>query len=145
VKIKFKSLDPRFELPKQATEGASGFDLRYVGTDSVMIMPQTTALLSTGCAVEVPKGYELQVRPRSGLALKEQVTVANSPGTVDSDYRGPLGVILLNVGREQYVVKPGDRIAQAVICQVPEVELELTKELSDTTRGEGGFGSTGKN
>ena len=145
VTVKFKKLDSRFQLPKQATEGASGFDLRYVGDENILIMPHEVALITTGCAVEVPEGYELQVRPRSGLALKEKISVANAPGTIDSDYRGPVGVILQNFGREPYQVKPGDRVAQAVICEVPKVTLELVSELSDTSRGEGGFGSTGKN
>jgi len=142
--VKIKKLDPRADLPKQATEGSSGFDLRYVGDGNILLMPRHTALVATGLAVEVEKGYELQVRPRSGLALKERVTVANAPGTVDSDYRGPLGVILANFGDEPYTVKPGDRVAQAVICAVPEVSLELVEELTDTARGEGGFGSTGR-
>jgi len=145
VTVKFKKLDPRAQMPKQATPGSSGFDLVFVGDGPKLIMPQKVVLCGTGLAVEVPKGYELQVRPRSGLALKEAITIPNAPGTVDSDYRGPLGVILANLGSEPYQVKPGDRIAQAVICAVPEVSLELVDELSDTERGEGGFGSTGKN
>lgn len=146
VTVKIKSLDIRFEMPKQATPGASGFDLRYVGdAEVIQIMPHNVEAIPTGCAMEVPRGYEVQVRPRSGLALKERMTVANAPGTIDSDYRGEVKVLLANFGDEPYHVRRGDRVAQAVVCVVPEVSLELATELSDTERGDGGFGSTGKN
>lgn len=144
MKVKIKKLKAGAELPVQATPGAAGFDVRYLGTENVLIMPARAELIPTGLALEIEPGFEVQVRPRSGLARKEFVTVANSPGTIDSDYRGEVGVILHNFGKEPYTVTPGERIAQLVVCAVPEVELEEVEELSTTERGEGGFGSTGK-
>ena len=142
--IKIKQLSHLSYLPKQATEGAAGFDVAYPGTQDVMIMPTKAVLIKLGFAVEVPPGFEIQVRPRSGLALKEFITVANSPGTIDSDYRGECGVILHNFGNQPYTVRPGERVAQFVVAAVPKVSLELVEELSNTERGTGGFGSTGK-
>lgn len=144
AKVKIKKLDPGAVIPKQLTPGAAGFDVVYPGPDNILIMPGKVALVPTGLAVEIEPGHEIQVRPRSGLALKEAVTVANAPGTIDSDYRGPCGVILHNIGDQPFTVHSGDRIAQFVVASVPEVELEEVQELSDTERGEGGFGSTGK-
>lgn len=144
AKVKIKKLDPGAVLPKQATPGAAGFDVVYPGPDDILIMPGKAALVSTGLALEIEPGYEIQVRPRSGLALKEAVTVANAPGTIDSDYRGDCGVILHNFGDQPFSVHSGDRIAQFVVAAVPEVELEEVTVLSNTKRGEGGFGSTGK-
>lgn len=143
VKIQFERTNPRCVLPKQSTTGAAGFDVYSTNDQNVLIMPHETALFPLGFKVAIPEGFEIQVRPRSGLALKEAVGVANSPGTIDSDYRGECGVILINFGREPYTVKPGDRIAQFVVAEVPKVEFEVVEQLDETDRGEGGFGSTG--
>lgn len=144
VKVQFQKTSPRAVLPKQTTAGAAGFDVHSTNEEPVLIMPHTTQLFPLGFKVAIQEGYEIQVRPRSGLALKEAISVANSPGTIDSDYRGECGVILVNIGNEPYTVRPGDRIAQFVVAAVPVVEFEEVKQLDETDRGEGGFGSTGK-
>ena len=128
-------------LPAYATEGASGLDLR--STAEVTLLPMARALVPTGLFLEMPEGVEAQVRPRSGLALKNGVTVLNTPGTIDSDYRGELKIILVNLGSEAFTVSPGDRIAQLVFATVTRAELVTAEELGTTTRGAGGFGSTG--
>ena len=128
-------------LPAYATEGASGLDLR--STAEVTLRPMARALVPTGLFLEMPEGVEAQVRPRSGLALKNGVTVLNTPGTIDSDYRGELKIILINLGSEAFTVKSGDRIAQLVFATVTRAELVTAEELGATTRGAGGFGSTG--
>jgi dUTP pyrophosphatase len=130
-------------VPKPATRHSAGVDLRAAVEAEVSIQPGDTVLVSTGIKVAIPNGFEWQIRPRSGLALKHGVTVLNSPGTIDSDYRGPVGVILVNHGKKPFVIKRGDRIAQAVLVSVESVELEAVSELSETVRGEGGFGHTG--
>ncbi len=123
--------------------GSSGFDLRACLDAPEEILPGKVALIPTGLALAIPAGYEGQVRARSGLALKHAVAVLNGPGTIDSDYRGPLGVILANLGPDPFTVRDGDRIAQIVFARVPPVELEESPELPSTPRGEGGFGHTG--
>ena len=128
-------------LPAYATEGASGLDLR--STAEVTLLPMARALVPTGLFLEMPEGVEAQVRPRSGLALKNGVTVLNTPGTIDSDYRGELKIILINLGSEAFTVKSGDRIAQLVFATVTRADLVAAEELGTTTRGAGGFGSTG--
>ncbi len=130
-------------LPEPATRHSAGVDLRAAVEKPVVILPGGTLMIPAGIKVAIPVGFEWQIRPRSGLALKHGVTVLNSPGTVDSDYRGPVGVILINHGVEPFTVKRGDRIAQAVLASVEPVEMEIAAELSDTARGEGGFGHTG--
>jgi len=130
-------------LPRAGSRGSSGLDLLAAVDGALDIAPGSTVLVPTGISVEVPEGHEAQVRPRSGLALKHGITVLNTPGTIDSDYRGEVGVILINHGRETFTVKRGDRIAQIVFAEVCETELEVAEELGDTTRGEGGFGHTG--
>lgn len=160
VKVINKS---RNELPKYQTAGAAGMDVRAelanIAEDPgrlighkcaydevgnyVMIWPHGRALIPTELYFEVPEGYEIQVRPRSGLALKAGITVLNTPGTIDSDYRGGLGVILINHSEEPFCVQQGDRIAQIVLNKVEEMKLESVEELSETDRGEGGFNSTG--
>jgi len=151
MKIKFKKLCPDAVVPKYATPGASGFDL--VAVEDVTLFPGETKLVKTGLAVDVGPGYEMQVRPRSGLSLKTALRVANSPGTIDSDYRGEVCVIMSNsssttavgMGFEPntiYILK-GDRIAQGVICPVVQADIEVVDDLDDTARGAGGFGSTG--
>jgi dUTP pyrophosphatase len=129
--------------PEYASEEAAGADAKaYVDTD-VVIEPRERKLISTGVRVAIPKGYEIQVRPRSGLALKKGVTVLNTPGTIDSDYRGVIGVILINLGTEPFVVTPGMRIAQLVLAPVCHAEFQLGEQLEATARGEGGFGHSG--
>nr|WP_323777483.1 dUTP diphosphatase [Amylibacter sp.] len=138
--------DREIPLPAYETSGAAGMDLRANLADrgSVEIAPNARALVATGLALEIPRGFEAQVRPRSGLALKHGVTVANAPGTIDSDYRGPLGVILINLGDAPFVVNHGDRIAQIVFAPVMQVGWDLNHPLGETERGMGGFGSTGQ-
>ncbi|MFS2011643.1 dUTP diphosphatase [Azospirillum sp. CT11-132] len=132
-------------LPSYATEGAAGFDLRAaVPADApVVLAPGRRVLVPTGFAVGLPAGWEMQIRPRSGLAVKNGVTVLNTPGTVDCDYRGPVGVCLINLGEEPFTIARGDRIAQAVIAEAPQAALVEVASLDETARGAGGFGSTG--
>lgn len=132
-------------LPSYATDGAAGFDLRAaVPADGpVTLEPGKRVLVPTGFAVELPAGWEMQIRPRSGLAVKNGVTVLNTPGTVDCDYRGPVGVCLINLGEEPFAIARGDRIAQAVIAEAPQAVLVEVASLDETARGAGGFGSTG--
>ena len=130
-------------LPAKAHADDAAFDLR---SRSDMIVPvNKSTLVPTGVFIELPVNYEAQVRPRSGLALKNNITLTNSPGTIDAGYRGEVGVIMFNHGPDEFAIKRGDRIAQMVIAELPEVELAVCSELSDSSRGEGGFGSTGKN
>ncbi len=132
-------------LPSYATEGAAGFDLRAaVPADApVVLAPGKRVLVPTGFAVGLPAGWEMQIRPRSGLAVKNGVTVLNTPGTVDCDYRGPVGVCLINLGEEPFTIARGNRIAQAVIAEAPQAALVEVASLDETARGAGGFGSTG--
>ncbi len=139
LKIKRERKD--IPLPAYATSGSSGIDLR--SAEDLCIPPGEWRAVSTGLRIELPSGYEAQIRPRSGLALRYGVTVLNSPGTVDSDYRGELKVILINHGKETFEVKRGDRIAQLVIVRVERVDIKEVEELEETERGEGGFGHTG--
>ncbi len=140
--------DRALGLPSYETAGAAGADLRAnfpAGErGGLVIEAGARALVPTGLRLEIPQGYEVQIRPRSGLALKHGITLPNSPGTIDSDYRGPLGVILLNAGDAPFAVNHGDRIAQMVVAPVVQARFELVTELGDTARGEGGFGSTGR-
>ena len=138
--------DTSVPLPSYETGGAAGADLRANLADqgSVTVAPGARALVPTGLRVEIPEGFEIQVRPRSGLALKHGITLPNAPGTIDSDYRGPLGVIVMNAGKEAFTIAHGDRIAQIVVAPVLRASFELTGALSDTARGAGGFGSTGR-
>ncbi|WP_294352468.1 dUTP diphosphatase [uncultured Sphingomonas sp.] len=129
-------------LPAYATNGAAGMDV--VAAEDIVLEPGTRAAVATGFALAIPTGYEVQVRPRSGLALKHGVTCLNTPGTIDSDYRGEVKVILANLGQESFAVRRGDRIAQLVPAPVLRAELALAETLDDTARGAGGFGSTGR-
>ncbi len=131
------------KLPTYATEQSAGMDLTAALEEAIEIAPGERMLIPTGLKIELPEGYEAQVRPRSGLALKHGVTVLNSPGTIDADYRGEIGVILANLGQQEFTVERGMRIAQMVIAQHATVEWEVADELSETERGLGGFGSTG--
>ncbi len=141
--VLFKRLpgNPDLPLPAYATAGAAGFDLR--AAEAATLLPGARQVVPTGFAAAVPHGWELQVRPRSGLATRHGITVINSPGTVDSDYRGPLMVCLVNLGAEAFCIARGDRIAQAVIAPAPQLALVEAEELDPTERGERGFGSTG--
>jgi len=143
VVIRFRRLDPRARIPSRGTPGSAGFDLTACLDSPLVLEPGSVGLVATGLAVAIPPGYEGQVRARSGLALKHAIAVLNGPGTIDSDYRGPLGVILANHGRAPYTLEDGARIAQLVIARVPEVTWEEVDVLPDSQRGEGGFGHTG--
>jgi dUTP pyrophosphatase len=131
-------------LPEYATEGSAGMDLRTSITEPVVLKPLERQLLPTGLFIELPIGYEAQVRPRSGLAFKQGISVLNSPGTIDSDYRGEIKVILINLSGEEQTLQPGDRIAQMVIAPVEQVRWEAVEEINSTARNAGGFGHTGK-
>lgn len=144
VKLKFKKLAHfKGELPAYQTEGSSGMDVRARIDEEINLSPGERVLIPTGLSLEIPLGYEVQVRPRSGLAIKKGLTLVNTPGTVDADYRGEVKIILINLGKESFVIQDQERIAQLVVCPVVQAEIELSEDLSDTSRGEGGFGSTG--
>lgn len=132
-------------VPSYETIGSAGADIRAFLEESVTIKPFECAMIPTGLKFEIPLGYEMQIRPRSGLAAKSGITVLNTPGTIDSDYRGEVKIILINLGKDDFIVNNGDRIAQAVIAPVTQGNFTVVNELSSTSRGEGGFGSTGKN
>jgi len=131
-------------LPSKATSGASGFDLRAAVDEPLVLAPGKRAMVPTGIRLAIPEGYEGQVRPRSGLAIKHGIAMVNAPGTIDADYRGELAVILINLGEEPFEIRRGERIAQLVFAAVAPVTLQQVEALSETTRGEGGFGSSGK-
>ena len=133
-----------FDLPQYETANAVGLDVRANTTEAIRLAPLERALVPTGLYVEIPEGYEIQVRPRSGLAAKYGISVANAPGTIDPDYRGEIKVILVNLSNEVFELKPGERIAQLVVAQFTRIEWESVEQLSDTERGAGGFGSTGR-
>lgn len=135
--------DADIPLPAATTGGSAGLDLRAAVTEPLTLLPGARALVPTGLSIAVPHGWEAQVRPRSGLALRHGVTLLNSPGTIDSDYRGEVCVIAINHGQEPFVVQRGDRIAQLVLARHGVVQVELVEELDETARGEGGFGHTG--
>lgn len=134
-----------FELPAYQTDLSAGMDVRAAISESIVLEPLQRALVPTGLYVELPRGFEMQVRPRSGLAAKHGITVLNSPGTVDADYRGEIKVILVNLSQEPFEIQPGERIAQVVVAEHQRVEWRSVEALSETERGQGGFGSTGKN
>ena len=138
--------DRSLGLPSYESAGAAGADLRanFGGAEEITLTPGERRLVPTGLRMAIPAGYEVQIRPRSGLALKHGITLPNTPGTIDSDYRGPLGVILLNAGQKVFTIAHGDRIAQMIVAPVVQASFELAETLDDTTRGEGGFGSTGQ-
>lgn len=144
VKLLIRMLASDLEPPFYATPGSAGMDLRAAVTEPLTLQPGERKLVKTGVALAIPEGYEGQVRPRSGLATKHGISLVNAPGTVDSDFRGELRCSLINLSQEAYTVNRGDRIAQIVIAPVTQANLELVDELPETTRGEGGWGSTGK-
>ena len=131
-------------LPAYETLSSAGMDVRAALNETVTLKPLERKLIPTGLFLEIPHGYEVQVRPRSGLAYKNGVTVLNAPGTIDADYRGEVGVLLVNLSNEPFTIASGDRIAQLVVAKVEQIEWKPTDQLSETERGEGGFGSTGK-
>jgi len=143
IKILIKRLSKEVSLPKYETSGSSGMDLSANIDAKINIEPGKTAIIPTGLALSIPKGFEIQIRPRSGLAAKQKISVLNTPGTIDSDYRGEIKVILINLGQDSFVVEKGFRIAQMVVCPVVQAQLKEVSDLSETERGEGGFGSTG--
>jgi|TARA_Y100000389_G_scaffold12933_1_gene11572 dUTP pyrophosphatase len=144
VKVLIKKLSPEVELPSYKTSGASGMDLMAFITSSITIYPKTSSLVPTGLSIAFSEDYEVQIRPRSGLAAKSNISVLNTPGTIDSDYRGEIKVIIYNHGNENFVINNKDRIAQMILTPVVKMDLEEINELPKTIRGEGGFGSTGK-
>ena len=144
AKVLIKKLDPAVKLPAYKTSGASGMDLMAFIKEPIIIKSKTSSLIPTGISVAFSENYEIQIRPRSGLAAKKNVTVLNTPGTIDSDYRGEIKIILYNHGSDDFNINNGDRIAQMILTPVIKMELEETNELPETLRGKGGFGSTGE-
>ena len=144
TKVLIKKLSPQVELPTYKTSGASGMDLMAFINSPIVIKPKTSSLIPTGILLAFSEDYEIQIRPRSGLAAKSNISVLNTPGTVDSDYRGEIKVIIYNHGNKDFIINNKDRIAQMVLTPVIKIKLEETENLPETVRGEGGFGSTGK-
>ena len=144
VKILIKKLNSKVKLPSYKTDGSSGMDLMAFIDKPISILPQKSELIPTGLSVAIPNNTEVQIRPRSGLAIKNNISVLNTPGTVDSDYRGELKVILYNHGNKEFIVNNEDRIAQMVLVPIIKANFEEVENLPETIRGEGGFGSTGK-
>ena len=144
AKVLIKKLDPAVELPAYKTEGASGMDLMALIKEPINLKPSSSCLVPTGLAVAFSSDFEIQIRPRSGLAAKNSISVLNTPGTIDSDYRGEIKVILFNHGKSDFLINNKDRIAQMILTPVIKMDLEETDDLPETIRGEGGFGSTGK-
>tara|TARA_Y100001958_G_C21221865_1_gene547222 strand:- start:500 stop:940 length:441 start_codon:yes stop_codon:yes gene_type:complete len=143
IEILIKRLSNRVNLPKYETDGSSGMDLAADIEQPIKIAPGEITIIPTGISVLIPKNFEIQIRPRSGLAAKNQVSVLNTPGTIDADYRGELKVILINLGKKNFFVESGTRIAQMVICPIIKAKIKEVKSLESTSRGSGGFGSTG--
>ncbi len=144
VKVLVKKLNPKVQLPIYKTEGSSGMDVMAFLESSVKITPNSSALIPTGISIAIPKDVEIQIRPRSGLAAKSNISVLNTPGTIDSDYRGELKVILFNHGSKEFIVNNKDRIAQIILMPILKIDFEEVDNLPETVRGSGGFGSTGK-
>ena len=145
VKVLIRKLDPAVKLPEYKTNGASGMDIIAFIKKPISLKPKMSSIIPTGLSVAFSKNYEIQIRPRSGLAAKNNITILNTPGTIDSDYRGEIKVIIYNHGKEEFIINNGDRIAQMILSPVLKIELEETNDdLPETIRGEGGFGSTGK-
>ena len=145
AKALIKKLNKEVNIPEYKTNGSSGLDLEAFIEKDLVVKPYKTVLVPTGLSVAIEEHLEIQIRPRSGLAARNSITVLNTPGTIDSDYRGELKVILINLGNENFIIHKGDRIAQMVICPVIKTEFKIVNELPKTLRGSGGFGSTGKN
>lgn len=147
MKLRVKIIDNSVQtvIPSYATKRSSGMDISSASAEEITLEPMESKLIPTNLILEIPEGYEGQIRPRSGLAIKYNLGIMNSPGTIDSDYRGELKIILTNFGKEPYIVKQGDRIAQLIISKVEQAEIELSQTLSSTDRDSGGFGHTGVN
>lgn len=147
IRLKFKRVSRNYSeipLPEYATLGSAGMDVHAAISEPVKIIQSNLVLIPSNLSVEIPRGYEIQVRPRSGLAAKHKIGLLNSPGTIDSDYRGEIKIILMNFGKEDFIVQPGDRIAQLVLAKVYRAVLTESESIESTERGEGGFGHTGK-
>tara|TARA_B100000242_G_C43038386_1_gene484233 strand:- start:563 stop:1000 length:438 start_codon:yes stop_codon:yes gene_type:complete len=144
IKVQIKKLDPKAKIPEYKTEGASGVDIMALLENKITLDPGESKIIPTGLSIAFPDDLEVQIRPRSGLAAKSNVSVLNTPGTIDSDYRGEIKIILINHSNEKFEVKNGDRIAQMVLMPVLKFKFEEVSKLDDTIRGSGGFGSTGK-
>ena len=144
VKVLVKKLDSKVKLPEYKTSGSSGMDLMAYVKSPIKIAPNTVELIPTGLSIAIPEDLEIQIRPRSGLAAKSSIGVLNTPGTIDSDYRGELKIILFNHGNKDFIINNNDRVAQMVLTPVLKMELEEVEQLPETLRGSGGFGSTGK-
>ena len=144
AKVLIKRLSSKVELPKYKTQGSSGLDLMAFIAKSIKLKPKESVLVPTGISIAIAEDLEIQIRPRSGLAAKSNISVLNTPGTIDSDYRGEIKVILFNHGNKEFIINNNDRIAQMILTPVIKMELEETETLPETIRGEGGFGSTGK-
>ncbi len=146
IRIKFKRLDENLSnipIPTYKTTGSAGMDICAAMNHKIIVKPNSVELIPTNISVEIPEGFEIQVRPRSGLAAKHSVSLLNSPGTIDSDYRGEIKIILMNFGKENFEINPGDRVAQLVLAKTYKADLVESKELNLTERGDGGFGHTG--
>jgi len=144
VKVLIKKLNSKVQLPKYKTDGSSGMDLMAFTENQINIRPQESALIPTGITIAIPEDTEIQIRPRSGLAAKSKISVLNTPGTIDSDYRGEIKIILFNHGKEEFIINNNDRVAQMIFMPIIKAELEEVEDLPKTLRGSGGFGSTGK-
>ena len=144
VKVLVKKLNSKAQLPKYKTSGSSGMDLMALIENPIKIKPQESALIATGIAIDIPEGTEVQIRPRSGLAAKSSISVLNTPGTIDSDYRGEIKIILFNHGKKEFTINNNDRVAQMVLMPILKAEFEEVEDLPETLRGSEGFGSTGK-
>mgnify|MGYP003956292851 CR=1 FL=1 len=144
VKVLIKKLDPTVEIPSYKTKGASGMDLMAFIKQPIKLPPKSSCLVPTGLSVAFSEEYEIQIRPRSGLAAKNNISILNTPGTIDSDYRGEIKIILFNHGNSEFVINNKDRIAQMILVPINKMSLEEVENLPDTLRGKGGFGSTGK-
>ena len=144
VKVLIKKLNSKVQLPKYKTDGSSGMDLMAFTESPINIRPQESALIPTGISIAIPKNTEVQIRPRSGLAAKSSMSVLNAPGTIDSDYRGEIKIILFNHGKEEFIINNNDRVAQMILMPIIKAEFEEIEVLPKSLRGSGGFGSTGK-
>ena len=147
ITVKFKRISEEFNgipLPSYSTSGSAGMDIRAAVKEPINLKPMEVEMIATNLSVEIPEGFELQVRPRSGLAAKHGIGILNSPGTIDSDYRGEVKIILINFDKEEFIIQPGNRIAQLILSKVYKAKLEETEELKNSKRGEGGFGHSGK-
>lgn len=142
MKVKIVNTSP-CDLPKYATKHSAGLDLRSNSEEPIVLHPLERAMVPTGLFIELPEGYEAQIRPRSGLAIKHGISIVNSPGTIDADYRGEIRILLVNLSKEKFTIERGDRIAQMIVAKYEQIEWEAVHELDQSDRGEGGFGSTG--